>query len=58
MVRPNERSDVLPLAVMVVIGAVIVLLPFVVTYTLNGRNQADSRGRRISRRWQGRSLLR
>lgn len=44
-------------AVMWVLGAVIVLLPFAITYTLNGTNQSDSRGRRISRRWQGRSLL-
>jgi hypothetical protein len=45
-------------AVMWLIGSAIVLLPFVVTYALNGRNQSDSRGRRINRRWQGRSLLR
>ena len=44
-------------AVMWVIGVAIVLLPFVLTYVFNGRNQADSRGRRINRRWQGRSLL-
>jgi hypothetical protein len=43
--------------VMWVLGAGIVLLPFVVTYTMNGRNQSDSRGRRVSRRWTGRSLL-
>lgn len=44
--------------VMWVIGAGIVLLPFVLTYALNGTNQADSAGRRVSRRWRGRSLVR
>ncbi|CAN5260126.1 hypothetical protein BH23ACT9_BH23ACT9_30810 [soil metagenome] len=40
-----------------IIGSAIVLLPFIVTYTLNGRNQSDSRGRRVNRKWQGRSLV-
>lgn len=45
-------------AVMWIIAIVVVLLPFAVTYTLNGRNQSDSEGRRVNRRWQGRSLIR
>lgn len=44
-------------ALMWIIGTAIVLLPFVLTYVLNGTNQADSRGRRVSRRWRGHSLL-
>lgn len=40
------------------IGTIIVLLPVVLTYLLNGTNQSDARGRRISRRWRGRSLTR
>ena len=44
-------------AVMWILGAAIVLLPFAITYALNGTNQSDSRGRRVSRRWRGRSLL-
>lgn len=44
-------------AVMWIIGAAIVLLPFVITYALNGTHQSDSRGRRVNRRWGGRSLL-
>ncbi len=43
--------------VMWIIGAVIVLLPFVITYLLNGTHQSDARGRRINRKWQGRSLM-
>ncbi len=44
-------------AVLWVLGIAIVLVPFVVTYTMNGRNQSDSRGRRISRRWSGKNLV-
>jgi hypothetical protein len=44
-------------AVMWTIGAIVVLLPIVLAYAFNGTNQSDSRGRRISRRWRGRSLL-
>lgn len=44
-------------AVMWILGIAIIALPFVITYTLNGTNQSDSRGRRISRRWRGHSLL-
>ncbi len=39
-----------------IIGAVIVLLPFVLTIALNGTNQSDARGRRVSRSWRGRDL--
>lgn len=42
--------------VMWVIGIVLVLLPFVLTLALNGTNQSDARGRRVSRRWRGRDL--
>lgn len=44
-------------AVMWVLGIAIVLLPFILSYALNGTNQSDSHGRRVSRRWRGRSLL-
>ena len=39
---------------MVIIAAVVVLLPVVLMFAFNGTNQADSRGRRISRRWRAR----
>lgn len=42
--------------VMWIIGAIIVLLPFVLMVVFNGTNQSDSRGRRISRTWRGRRL--
>ncbi len=38
--------------VMVTIAAIVVALPFVLMLALNGRDEADSRGRRISRRWR------
>ncbi|MEE8600182.1 hypothetical protein [Euzebya tangerina] len=44
-------------AIMWIIGTVIVLLPFVLTYVFHSRNQSDSRGRRVNRRWQGHSLI-
>jgi hypothetical protein len=44
-------------AVMWTIAVAIALLPFAVTYTLNGTHQSDARGRRVDRRWQGRSLV-
>ncbi|MEO2104348.1 MAG: hypothetical protein ABGZ36_01765 [Actinomycetota bacterium] len=44
-------------AVMWIIGAILVLLPLVLTLSLNGTNQSDVRGRRVSRRWRGKSLL-
>ncbi len=37
---------------MVVIAAVVVVLPFVLMVAFNGRDEADSSGRRISRRWR------
>lgn len=40
-----------------ILGIAIVLLPFVLTYALNGTNQSDARGDRISRDWRGHSLL-
>ena len=40
---------------MVVITAVIVALPVVLMLAFNGTNEADSRGRRISRRWRART---
>ena len=39
---------------MFVIGAIVVLLPFVLMLTLARGRLADSRGRRISRRWLAR----
>ncbi|WP_370324935.1 hypothetical protein [Euzebya sp.] len=47
----------LPPVVMWVIGIAIVLLPFVIGYATHGTNQADARGRRVSRRWRGRNLV-
>lgn len=40
--------------VMWLLGAVIVALPFALMLAFNGRNEADSRGRRVSRRWRAR----
>lgn len=37
---------------MIVLGAAIVGLPFVLMFAFNGRNRADSRGRRVDRRWR------
>lgn len=38
--------------VMWVIAAVVVVLPLVLMLAFNGVNEADSRGRRIDRRWR------
>lgn len=38
-----------------VITVVVVALPFVLMLSMNGTNEADSRGRRISRRWRSRT---
>lgn len=40
---------------MVLITAVVVLLPLVLMVAFNRTDQADSRGRRISRRWRVRT---
>lgn len=40
---------------MIVIAVVTVALPFVLMFAFNGTDEADSRGRRISRRWKYRS---
>ncbi len=46
----------MPIAAMVVIAAVVVALPFILSTGLNGRDRTDSRGRRVDRRWRvGRS---
>ena len=37
---------------MVIITLVVVLIPVVLMLALNGVDEADSRGRRISRRWR------
>ena len=39
---------------MAIIAAVVVALPVVLMLAFNGTNEADSRGRRISRRWRAR----
>lgn len=39
---------------MVVIAVIVLVLPLLLMFGLNGTNQADSRGRRISRRWRTR----
>ncbi len=39
---------------MAVIAAAVVLLPVVLMFVFNGTNEADSRGRRLSRRWRAR----
>jgi hypothetical protein len=36
---------------MVAVTVVVLLLPFVLMVAFNGDDRADSRGRRISRRW-------
>ena len=40
---------------MAVITAVVVLLPLVLMLAFNRTDEADSRGRRISRRWRVRA---
>ena len=35
-----------------ILAAVIVALPILLMFAFNGRNEADSRGRRISRTWR------
>ena len=40
---------------MIVITVIVLLLPFALMFAFNGRNEADSRGRRISRRWRARA---
>jgi hypothetical protein len=37
--------------VMWVVGVVVFVLPFVLMVAFNGENRADSRGRRLNRRW-------
>lgn len=39
---------------MVIITVVVLVLPLVLMFTMNGMDEADSRGRRISRRWRAR----
>jgi hypothetical protein len=34
------------------VGVAIFLLPFVLMFAFNGVDQADSRGRRLNRRWR------
>lgn len=41
-----------------IIGITLVVLPFVLSYTMNGRDQADPRGRRMRTQWVARSLRR
>lgn len=41
----------MPVWIMWVLAAVLVVLPFALAYAFNGDDRADSRGRRISRRW-------
>jgi hypothetical protein len=40
---------------MLVTTVLVLLLPVVLMVLFNGRNEADSRGRRISRRWRARA---
>jgi hypothetical protein len=40
---------------MVILAAVVVLLPVVLMVAFNRTNEADSSGRRISRRWRART---
>jgi hypothetical protein len=40
---------------MLIITAVVVLLPVVLMFAFNRTDEADSRGRRISRRWRARA---
>lgn len=41
--------------VMVILTAIVVLLPLVLMFAFNRTDEADSRGRRISRRWRVRT---
>ena len=43
---------------MAIIAAAVVLLPVVLMLSFNGTNEADSRGRRISRRWRSKTTRR
>ena len=40
---------------MIVITVIVLLLPVALMFMFNGRNEADSRGRRVSRRWRARA---
>lgn len=37
---------------MILIAAAVVALPFALMFGMNGRNEADSRGRRLDRTWR------
>lgn len=41
---------------MIVLTVIIVALPLVLMFWFNGRNEADSSGRRISRRWRAKGV--
>ena len=43
---------------MAIIAAVVVALPVVLMLAFNGTNEADSQGRRISRRWRSKTSRR
>ena len=43
---------------MAIIAAVVVFLPVVLMLAFNGTNEADSQGRRISRRWRSKTTRR
>ena len=43
---------------MAIIAAAVILLPVVLMLAFNGTNEADSRGRRISRRWRSKTTRR
>lgn len=40
---------------MVIIATVVIVLPVVLMFAFNRTDEADSRGRRISRRWRVRT---
>lgn len=44
-------------AAMWILGIIIVVLPFVLSWAMHGTNQVDSQGRALRRRWRGRSLV-
>ena len=42
------------LGVMVAVAVAVVVLPFVLMVAFHGRDEADSRGRRLDARWRAR----
>ena len=53
--RVERKERGMSVRVMVILTAIVVLLPLVLMFAFNRTDQADSRGRRISRRWRAKT---